>query len=125
MLTACSLQVMPTNPLQALQTQPLKESSTDSSVPGLIAAMHAMHDLLLQFRQVQQCKSRPVVRPVLFCISMHLMLMQCMHVFPSAMANVSVLIQKKVLAHTCLSSSSFLCLCQLHVMQDRASSLCN
>jgi len=30
----------------------LRESSTDPSVSGLIAAIHAMHDLLLQYRQV-------------------------------------------------------------------------
>lgn len=46
------MQVLPTGVLQTLQTQPLKESSTDPSVSGLIAAIHAMHDLLLQYRQV-------------------------------------------------------------------------
>lgn len=44
------LQVVPTNVLQALQTQPLKESSTDPSVSGLIAAIHAMNALLMQYR---------------------------------------------------------------------------
>ncbi len=46
------VQVIPTGLLQTLQTQPLKESSADPSVSGLITAMHAMHDLLLQYRQV-------------------------------------------------------------------------
>lgn len=45
------MQVIPTGVLQTLQTQPLKESSTDPSVSGLISAIHAMHDLLLQYRQ--------------------------------------------------------------------------
>lgn len=49
------MQVLPTGVLQTLQTQPLKESSTDPSVSGLIAAIHAMHDLLLQYRQVIAC----------------------------------------------------------------------
>lgn len=49
--------MVPTNVLQALQTQPLKESSTDPSVAGLIAVIHAMHDLLMQYRCVvpQHC----------------------------------------------------------------------
>ncbi|KAL0028311.1 hypothetical protein WJX79_009350 [Trebouxia sp. C0005] len=47
-------EVLPTGVLQTLQTQPLRESSTDPSVSGLIAAIHAMHDLLLQYRTAVQ-----------------------------------------------------------------------
>lgn len=46
--------MVPTTVLQALQTQPLKESSADPSVAGLIAAINAMHDLLMQYRYVVQ-----------------------------------------------------------------------
>ena len=42
---------MPTSVLLALQTQPLKQSGIDPSVSGLIAAIHYMHDLLVQYRQ--------------------------------------------------------------------------
>ena len=45
------MQVIPSGVLQTLQTQPLKETSADASVSGVTAAIHAMHDLLLQYRQ--------------------------------------------------------------------------
>ena len=65
------MQVLPTGVLQTLQTQPLKESSTDPSVSGLIAAIHAMHDLLLQYRQVitavHMISEQTITQVQLFC----------------------------------------------------------
>ena len=41
---------MPTGLLQTLQTQPLKETSPDPSVAGLIMAIQTMNDLVLRYR---------------------------------------------------------------------------
>lgn len=50
MSVIAGMQVMPTGVMQTLQSQPLKESGPDPSVPGLIAAIQNMNDLMLHYR---------------------------------------------------------------------------